>query len=71
MDPVFMKGGEMRPTGPWNGICPRAARPFIGRRRAWEAAKRNERKINPDDLITLRRVGVTSPCKLSFQRGAG
>jgi hypothetical protein len=33
-----------------------------------EAAKRNERKINPDDLITLRRV-IYQSMQLSFQRG--
>jgi hypothetical protein len=66
MDPEFMKEVDEQ-YGPLEWRLPEASAIY------WAAlglkeAKLNERKINPDDLITLRRV-IYQSMQLSFQRG--
>jgi hypothetical protein len=66
LDPKFMKEVDER-FGPLEWRLPEAHAIYWAAE-GLEAAKRNERKINPDDLITLRRV-IYQSMQLSFQRG--
>jgi hypothetical protein len=66
LDPVFMKMVN-ETNGPLEWRLPEAHAIYWAQQ-GLEAAKRNERKINPDDLITLRRV-IYQSMQLSFQRG--
>jgi hypothetical protein len=66
LDPKFMKEVDER-YGPLEWRLPEAHAIYWAAE-GLEAAKRNERKINPDDLITLRRV-IYQSMQLSFQRG--
>ncbi len=66
LDPVFMKQVD-ETDGPLEWRLPEAHAIYWAAQ-GLEAAKRNERKINPDDLITLRRV-IYQSMQLSFQRG--
>jgi hypothetical protein len=66
MDPVFMKEVDER-NGPLEWRMPEASAIYWAEK-GLDAAKRNPGRINPDDLITLRRV-VYQSMQLSFQRG--
>ena len=66
MDPAFMK--QMDETyGPLEWRLPEAHAIYWAAQ-GLEVAKKNERKIDPNDLITLRRV-IYQSMQLSFQRG--
>ncbi len=66
MDPAFMK--QVDDTyGPLEWRLPEAHAIYWAAR-GLEEAKLNERRIDPDDLITLRRV-IYQSMQLSFQRG--
>jgi len=66
MDPVFMKQVDEH-YGPLEWRLPEASAIYWAAQ-GLDAAKRNERKIDPNDLITLRRV-IYQSLQLSVQRG--
>jgi hypothetical protein len=66
MDPRLMKADD-ETYGPMEWRLPEAHAIYWAAQ-GLEMAKRNERKINEDDLITLRRV-IYQSMQLSFQRG--
>ncbi len=66
MDPHFMKEVDEL-DGPLEWRLPEAHAIYWAAR-GLEQAKLNEKRINPDDLITLRRV-IYQSMQLSFQRG--
>ena len=66
MDPRFMKEVDER-YGPLEWRLPEAHAIYWAAQ-GLEQAKLNEKRINPDDLITLRRV-IYQSMQLSFQRG--
>jgi hypothetical protein len=66
MDPVFMKQVDER-YGPLEWRLPEASAIYWAAQ-GLDAANRNERKIDPNDLITLRRV-IYQSMQTSFQRG--
>jgi hypothetical protein len=66
MDPVFMKKLDEE-YGPLEWRLPESSAIYWAAQ-GLEAAKRNERVIDPNDLITLRRV-IYQSMQTSFQRG--
>jgi hypothetical protein len=66
MEPAFMKQVDDR-YGPLEWRLPEAHAIYWASK-GLEAAKANPSKVNPEDLITLRRV-VYQSMQLSFQRG--
>jgi hypothetical protein len=66
LDPKFMKEVDQR-YGPLEWRLPEAHAIYWAAL-GLEKAKLNERKINPEELITLRRV-IYQSMQLSFQRG--
>jgi hypothetical protein len=66
MDPRFMKEVD-KLYGPLEWRLPEAHAIYWAAQ-GLEQARQNEKRINPDDLITLRRV-IYQSMQLSFQRG--
>ncbi|MDB6123242.1 MAG: hypothetical protein JWQ71_2235 [Pedosphaera sp.] len=66
MDPEFMKQVDER-YGPLEWRLPEAHAIYWAAK-GLDEAKKNEKKVNPDDMITLRRV-IYQSMQLSFQRG--